>query len=103
MKTKKEKVLDLTPITMKLSDEAAKIIAKNWSTTALDYMIEMWHKYYTTTHHLCINSLLINFTEKEVDLSKLDNALAGIKEVDLSGLKEEQNNEKGIQFKEVCH
>ena len=80
MKQKFEKVLELTPITMAMGEERAKEIAKKWTNKGLDFLMEMWHKYYTNTHHICINSLLIRFTEKELNLDKLDACLKEIKE-----------------------
>ena len=81
MKQKFEKVLELTPITMCIGEERAKEIAKKWTNKGLDFLKDMWHKYYTTTHHLCINSLLIRYSEKELNLDKLETALKGIEEV----------------------
>ena len=75
-----EKVLALTPVEMAMGEERAKEIAKKWTNKGLDLLMDMWHKYYTTTHHLCINSLLLNFAEKQLKLEKLEPALSGIED-----------------------
>ena len=75
-----EKVLALTPVEMAMGEERAKEIAKKWTNKGLDLLMDMWHKYYTTTHHLCINSLLLNFSEKQLKLEKLEPALSGIED-----------------------
>ena len=75
-----EKVLALTPVEMAMGEERAKEIAKKWTNKGLDLLMDMWHKYYTTTHHLCINSLLLNFAEKQLLLEKLEPALSGIED-----------------------
>lgn len=46
MKTKLEKVMELTPITMGINEERDSKIAKRWSHKGLDFLLEMWHKYY---------------------------------------------------------
>lgn len=81
MKQKFEKVLELTPITFPIGEERAKEIAKRWTNKGLDFLKEMWHKYYTTTHHLCINSLLIRYAEKSLNLDYLEPVLQGIREI----------------------
>lgn len=78
MKQKFEKVLELTPNTMPMTEERAKEIAKRWSHKGLDFLKDMWHKYYTNTHHLCIYSLLIRYGEKQLKLEYLEPALAQI-------------------------
>ena len=75
-----EKVLALTPVEMAMGEERAKEIAMKWSHKGLDLLMDMWHKYYTITHHLCINSLLLNFAEKQLILDKLEPALSGIED-----------------------
>lgn len=74
MKTKIEKVRELTPITMGINDERDFRIAKRWSHKGLDFLLEMWHKYYNTTAHLLINSLF-KFSEKQLKLDKLEECL----------------------------
>ena len=81
MKTKIEKVRELTPITMGINDERDSRIAKRWSHKGLDLLLEMWHKYYNTTAHLCINSLF-KFSEKQLNLNKLEECLKGLKDAD---------------------
>lgn len=79
MKQKFEKVLELTPITMTMGEERAKEIAKKWTNKGLDFLMDMWHKYYTDIHHFCINSLLLRYSEKQLNLEYLESALKGIK------------------------
>lgn len=79
-KQKFEKVLELTPIEMCMGEERAKEIAKKWSHNGLDFLQDMWHKYYTLTAHLCINSLMVNFGEKSLDLTKMEKALQSVVE-----------------------
>ena len=78
MKQKFEKVLELTPITMAMGEERAKEIARKWTNKGLDLLMDMWHKYYTNIHHYLINSLLISYSEKQLNLSMLDVALKNI-------------------------
>ena len=78
MKTKIEKVMELTPITLGINHERDSKIAKRWTHKGLDLLIEMWHKYYNTKTHLCINSLMSRFSEKELYLDKLEEVLKGI-------------------------
>lgn len=78
MKTKIEKVMELTPITMGINYERDSKIAKRWTHKGLDLLIEMWHKYYNTKTHLCINSLMTRFSERELYLDKLEEVLKGI-------------------------
>ena len=78
MKTKIEKVMELTPITMGINHERDSKIAKRWTHKGLDLLLEMWHKYYNTTAHLCINSLLLRYSEKQLKLEYLENALKEI-------------------------
>lgn len=80
MKQKFEKVLELTPIEMAMGEERAKEIAKKWTNKGLDFLLDMWHKYYNCVTHCCINSLLLNFSEKEVILDKIETALEGVQE-----------------------
>lgn len=80
MKTKLEKVMELTPITMGINYERDSKIAKRWSHKGLDLLLEMWHKYYNTKTHLCINSLLTRFSEKQLHLEKLENAIKDIQD-----------------------
>lgn len=80
MKTKIEKVMELTPITMGINHERDSRIAKRWSHKGLDYLLEMWHKYYNTKSHLCINSLMMRFSEKQLNLDKLDVVLKEIQD-----------------------
>lgn len=75
MKQKYEKVLELTTISMAISNERAKEIAKNWSNKGLDFLKVMWHKYYTKLHHCCISSLILRFKEKELYLDKVEECL----------------------------
>ena len=75
MKQKFEKVLELTPIEMSMGDERAKEIAKKWTHKGLDFLTDEYHKYGNLTALLCINSLLLNFSEKQLNLDKLDYAL----------------------------
>ena len=77
MKTKIEKVMELTPITMGINYERDSRIAKRWSHKGLDYLLEMWHKYYNTTAHYCINALF-KYSEKQLNLDKLEECLKGI-------------------------
>ena len=79
MKQKFEKVLELTPITYPMGEERAKEIAKKWSNKGLDLLLNMWHKYYTDAHHYAINSLLLRWSEKQLNLDKLETALKEIK------------------------
>jgi len=74
MKTKLEKVMELTPITMGINKERDSKIAQRWTHKGLDFLLEMWHKYYNTTAHLLIYSLF-KFSERQLDLSKLEIAL----------------------------
>ena len=81
MKTKIEKVMELTPITMGINKERDSKIAKKWTHKGLDLLLEMWHKYYNTTAHLCINSLMTRWGEKQLNLDKIDECLKGITEM----------------------
>lgn len=78
MKTKIEKVMELTPITMTISDERISEIAKKWTHKGLDLLIEMWHKYYNDKCHYAINGLLLRWGEKQLNLNKLEDCLKGI-------------------------
>lgn len=79
MKTKLEKVMELTPITMGINEERDQKIAKRWTHKGLDLLLNMWHKYYNDLSHYCINSLL-KFRESQLNLDKLDECLKGINE-----------------------
>ena len=78
MKTKIEKVMELTPITMGINYERDSKIAKRWSHKGLDLLIKMWHTYYNTTSHLALNSLMTRFSERQLNLEKLEECMKGI-------------------------
>lgn len=78
MKTKLEKVMELTPITMGINYERDSNIAKRWTHKGLDLLLEMWHKYYNDTCHYAINGLLIRWSERQLNLDKLEDCLKGI-------------------------
>ena len=84
-KQKFEKVLELTPISMCMGEERAKEIAKKWTNKGLDFLKDMWNKYYSDIHHLAINSLLLNYNEKQLHLEYLEEALKGINDYNLGG------------------
>lgn len=87
MKTKIEKVMELTPITMGIDHERDSKIAKRWTHKGLDHLLNMWHKYYNNTCHLLINSLF-KFSEKQLILENLEPCLKDVYE------NEEKKNEK---------
>ena len=77
MKTKLEKVMELTPITMGINKERDSKIAKRWTHKGLDLLLNLWHKYYDDKSHLLINSLF-KFSEKQLNLDKLEPCLQDI-------------------------
>ena len=79
-RSKLEKVMELTPIEFGINKERDSQIARKWTHKGLDFLLEMYHKYYNTTSHLCIHSLLLRFSERQLNLNVLDEALKHVTE-----------------------